>query len=127
MAIKRAERDHQLDTVLAELTALRGVAAAAIVDSDGFVTHIRRDFEINTDALGAAVQIVLGSARKASEHVTQGDSKLVLIENKDGLTILAPLTRGFVLALAADGSAMLGAVRFEMKETIPELNRLFAA
>ncbi len=68
---------------------------------------------------------VLGSAQRAAGHVSQGDSNLVLIENKDGIVILAPMSRGFVLALVADTSAMLGAVRYEMKESIPEMNQLF--
>jgi predicted regulator of Ras-like GTPase activity (Roadblock/LC7/MglB family) len=51
---------------------------------------------------------------------------MLLVENKDGLVMLAPLARGFVLALVGDSSAMLGAVRFEVKQTVPELNQLFA-
>lgn len=125
IALVKNERSSQIDRVLANLTSLRGVTAAAIVDSDGFVTHVRRDFEIDTDALGAAIQIVYGAARRASEHVQQGGAKLVLSENNDGLVLLAPLTKGFLLALVADSSAMLGAVRFELKETIPHLNQLF--
>lgn len=123
--VKTNERASQIDRVLANLTALRGVTAAAIIDSDGFVTHVRRDFEIDTDALGAAIQIVHGAARRAAEHVSQGGARLVLSENDDGIMLLAPLAKGFVLALVADGSAMLGAVRFELKETIPHLNQMF--
>jgi predicted regulator of Ras-like GTPase activity (Roadblock/LC7/MglB family) len=125
MALSLAERSSMVDKVLASVTSLRGVTAAAIIDSDGFVTHVRRDFEINTDALGAAVQIAFGSARRASEHVSQGATLLVLVENKDGLVMLAPLNKGFILACVGDGSAMLGAVRFEIKQTLPELNQLF--
>jgi hypothetical protein len=59
--------------------------------------------------------------------VQQGHAKLILSENHDGVVILAPLTRGFVLVLVADGSAMLGAIRFEIKETVPDLDALFGA
>ena len=125
MALTSADRTSRVEKVLSSVTGLRGVTAAAIIDSDGFVTHVRRDFDINTDALGAAVQIAFGSARRASEHVSQGATNLVLVENKDGLVMLAPLSKGFILALVGDSSAMLGAVRFEVKQTIPELNQLF--
>src|SRR3954452_19033023 len=125
MATTTVERSQKVDKILGSVTALRGVTAAAIIDSDGLVTHVRRDFEINTDALGAAVQIAFGSARRASDHVSQGATHLVLVENKDGLVMLAPLSKGFVLALVGDSSAMLGAVRFEVKQTVPELNQLF--
>src|SRR5947209_4884671 len=110
------DRSAKVDRILAMVAALRGVTAAAVIDSDGLVTHVRRDFEINTDALGAAVQIAFGSARRASEHVSQGETSLVLVENKDGLVMLAPLVKGFVLALVGDSTALLGAVRFEIKQ-----------
>jgi len=126
MATTGNDRSQKLDKILGTVTALRGVTAAAIIDSDGLVTHVRRDFEINTDALGAAVQIAFGSARRASEHVAQGATNMVLVENKEGLVMLAPLQKGFILALVGDSSAMLGAVRFEVKQTVPELNQLFA-
>ena len=119
------DRSAKVERILASVAGLRGVTAAAIIDSDGLVTHVRRDFEINTDALGAAVQIAFGSARRASEHVSQGETNLVLVENRDGLVMLAPLAKGFVLALVGDASAMLGAVRFEVKQTVPELNQIF--
>jgi predicted regulator of Ras-like GTPase activity (Roadblock/LC7/MglB family) len=120
-----AERSSKVERILAGISGLRGVTAAAVIDSDGLVIHVRRDFEIDADALGAAVQIAFGSARRAAEHVAQGETQLVLVENKDGLVLLAPLAKGFILAVVGDGSAMLGAVRFEVKQTIPDLNSLF--
>lgn len=125
MSMSRAERSAQIERLLASLTALRGVTAAAVVDSDGFVTHVRRDFEIDTDALGAAVQIMYGSAQRSARNVGQGEAGIVLSENKDGLVMLAPFGDGFILALVADKSVMLGAVRFEVKETVQDMNRLF--
>ncbi|MFO0591606.1 MAG: roadblock/LC7 domain-containing protein [Polyangiaceae bacterium] len=115
----------EIDKQLVTLTAIRGVTAAAIVDNDGLVTHIRRDFEVDADALGAAVQIVFGAARRAAENVQQGLSKLVIAENNGGVVMLAPLANEFLLAVIADGSAMLGSVRFEVKQSIPVFNELF--
>lgn len=125
MALTKAERNQRIDTTLAGLVALRGVTTAGIIDADGFVTHLRRAFDMDSDALGAAGQVVFSAARQAAEQVKQGNTKLILCENKDGLIILAPLVRGFVLVLVADSSAMLGAVRYEMKEAIPELDATF--
>lgn len=127
MALTKAERNQRIDGILAGLSALRGVTTAGIVDSDGFVIHIRRAFDLDVDALGAASQVVFSAARQAAEQVKQGHTRLILSENKDGLVMLAPLVRGFVLVLVADTSAMLGAVRYEMKEAIPELDATFQA
>ena len=120
-------RSQQVDRVLTELTALKGVTAAAIVDADGLVTHIRRDFDINADALGAAVQVTFGAATRAAQHVGQDSARLVVSENRDGLVIFAPLASGFLLAIVADSSAMLGSIRFEVKEVLPTLSGLLGA
>lgn len=126
MAISPSERNQRIEQSLAELSSLRGVTTAAIVDEDGFVTHIRKDFDIDTDALGAAVQIMYTSALRSAQHVSQNDTKLVLAENKDGVLLLGPLVRGFVLVLVADLSVMLGTMRFEMKETLSEFNEVLS-
>jgi predicted regulator of Ras-like GTPase activity (Roadblock/LC7/MglB family) len=126
MTLSRAERNQRIERSLTDLASLRGVTTAAIVDEDGFVTHIRKDFEIDVDALGAAVQIMYTSAFRAAEHVSQDQTKLVLAENKEGIMILGPLVRGFILVLVADLSAMLGNMRFELKQTLPEMNELLS-
>jgi predicted regulator of Ras-like GTPase activity (Roadblock/LC7/MglB family) len=120
----RATRNEEIDAILHGLTLISGVTAAAVVDSDGLVTHIRRDFDVDTDALGASVQIVFGAASRACEHVRHNKVNIVISENAGGLIMLAPLKSGLVLSLFADKDAMLGAIRFELKETIPALNRL---
>ncbi len=125
MALSRAERNQHIERTLADLASLRGVTTAAIVDGDGFVTHIRRDFEVDADALGAAVQIMHTAARRAAEQAQQDSTRLVLSENKEGMIIMAPLARDFVLVIVGDSSAMLGTIRFEVRETVPELNALF--
>ena len=123
----RAERSKEVERLLMGLMGQRGVTAAAVVDSDGFVTNIRHDFDIDVDALGAAIQIVNGSTQRAAANVKQGGANLVLSENREGLVLMAPFGRDddFILALVADKSAMLGAVRYEVKETVGDLNRLF--
>jgi hypothetical protein len=119
------DRTKQVDAVLVGLTALRGVTAAGVIDNDGFVVQIRRDFDIDTDAFGASVQVAYGAASKAAEQADLGGSSLVLIETDLGLIMLVPLANAFVLAIIADESAMLGALRYEARQCVPELNLLF--
>lgn len=125
MALSTTDRSKQVDGVLASLTANRGVTAAAIIDMDGFVVQIRRDFEIDTDALGAGVQVVFSAASRAAEQSGQGSSDFVLVENIQGITMLVPLSNGFVLAIIADKSAMLGALRYEARASVVKLNQMF--
>jgi uncharacterized protein len=120
---QHTNRGKQIDGVLVALTGMRGVTAAAVVDSDGLVTHIRRDFDVDTDALGAAVQITYGAASRASQHVRHGAARVIISENNDGMVLLAPLSKGFMLAVITDSNAMLGAVRFEIKESVQLLNQ----
>lgn len=125
ISIVKADRSASIERILASLTSLRGVTAAAIIDSDGFVKHVRMDFELSTDALGAAIQVMFGSARRAAEQLAQGRTKLVPSESTEGILLLAPIAKGFVLVVVADSSVLLGSVRFELKETRPELAHLF--
>jgi len=121
----RKKSVDEIDNTLKELMSLQGVTAAAIVDSDGLVTHIRRNFEINTDALGVSVQIVFGASTKAANHVNHRTADIVICENVDGYILLAPITAGFMLSIVTDDDALLGRVRFELKEAIPSLKKLF--
>ncbi len=95
------------------------------MDGDGFVTHIRRDFEVDADALGAAVQIMSTAATRAAEQANQDSNRLVLSENKDGMVLMAPIARGFVRVIVGDSTAMLGTIRYEVRETVPELSAIF--
>ncbi|MDD2941500.1 MAG: roadblock/LC7 domain-containing protein [bacterium] len=125
MSLSRTEKNEKIEELLAGLTLLRGVTSSAIVDADGFVTHVRRDFDIDVDALGAAVQIMYGSAVRGSKQLKQGDTNILIAENKEGLIIVTSFGAGFILTVTADSSVMLGAVRFEVKQTIAELIPLF--
>jgi predicted regulator of Ras-like GTPase activity (Roadblock/LC7/MglB family) len=120
----RNDRNDGIDRVLAGLVTLRGVTTAALVDEDGLVTHIRRDFEMDADALGAAAQVVFAAAKRACQQVRQDAVKLVISENQDGMILLTPLNRSFILCLVTDTSGMLGTIRFEMREVVPELNAM---
>jgi hypothetical protein len=117
-------RTKEIDSVLHSLTSLRGVVAAAIVDDDGFVTHLRSNKRIDPDAIGASVQIMLGAARQTSHRLEQGSTAMVAAENADGMMLLCPLEHGFALAIISDPSAMLGSMRFEVKELITVLNHV---
>jgi len=119
------ERNAKIDKLLKNLHSLRGVTAAVIVDKDGLVTNEVYDFEADTTALAASVQVVFGSAQQASEYIRQGATTINFSENKDGKVLLAPLKNGFLLALVADNSALLGQVRFEVLQSIPTLNEFF--
>lgn len=123
----RSSQSGEIDSILRHLMSIQGVSAAAIVDNDGFVTHIQRDYEINTDAIGASVQVVFGAAARAASHVGHHSTHLVICENHEGYILSTPIDAGFMLALVTKRDALLGRVRFELKETIPVLKKLFAS
>lgn len=122
----RKSHSSEIDSILRNLMSTQGVTAAAIVDSDGFVTHIQRDSEINTDAIGASVQVVFGAAARSAQHVGHNNTNMVICENTEGYILSTPIEAGFILALVTQRDALLGRVRFELKETIPVLKKLFS-
>ncbi|PPD49792.1 MAG: hypothetical protein CTY13_02810 [Methylobacter sp.] len=123
----RKAQASEIDHILRNLMSIQGVSAAAIVDNDGLVTHIHRDSEINTDAIGASVQVVFGAASKAAQHVGHRSTTMVICENAEGYILSTPIEAGFMLALVTEREALLGRVRFELKETIPVLKKLFTS
>lgn len=123
----RQSQTNEIDSILRNLMSVQGVSAAAIVDTDGFVTHIQRDQEINTDAIGASVQVVFGAASRAATHVGQHQTHMVICENAEGYILSMPIEAGFMLAVVTRRDALLGRVRFELKETMPVLKKLFAS
>ncbi len=117
----RAERRIRMDKVLRSLTSLKGVTAASVVDPDGLPIANRNEFELDSDALSASVQIVSTTAETISQQVGHGLPFLIITECKGGLVVVAPLGKGFLLTVVSDSQAMLGTVRYEIKESIPEL------
>jgi predicted regulator of Ras-like GTPase activity (Roadblock/LC7/MglB family) len=123
----RKSQSSEIDSILRNLMSIQGVSAAAIIDNDGFVTHIHRDSEVNTDAIGASVQVVFGAATRSAAHVGHHGTNMVICENTEGYILSTPIDAGFILALVTQRDALLGRVRFELKETIPVLKRLFTS
>ena len=123
----RKSQSNEIDSTLRNLMSIQGVTAAAIVDSDGFVTHIQRDSEINTDAIGASVQVVFGAAARSAVHVGHHVTNMVICENTEGYILSTPVEAGFILAVVTKRDALLGRVRFELKETVPVLKKLFSS
>ena len=119
-----ARRDSDpIDEILTDLLGNRGVIAAALVDADGFVSHIRREFDIDPDALGAAAQVAFGAALGASEDVERGPVTGIIVEAAEGKILLQPLKSDYVLAIVTDSHATLGSVRFRLRGVVPELNQ----
>ncbi len=125
MGTVRVDRTTQMDKILAQLTALKGVTSSALIDPDGLVIHARKDFDIDIEALAPSVQIAFGAATRVSAQSDGGQTRLLLAENQAGLNVMAPLSNNFMLAVIADTDAMLGAVRYEVKEAVTALNKLF--
>jgi len=123
----RKSQASEIDLILRNLMSIQGVSAAAIVDNDGLVTHIHRNLAINTDAIGASVQIVFGAASKSAKHVGHNVTNVVICENAEGYILTAPIESGFMLALVTERDTLLGRARFELKETLPMLKKLFAS
>lgn len=122
----RKSQSGEIEAILRNLMGIQGVTAAAIVDSDGLVTHIQRESDVNTDAIGASVQVVFGAAARAAQHVGHHSTNMVICENAEGFILSTPVEAGFMLALVTQRDALLGRVRFELKETIPVLKKLFS-
>ncbi len=96
-------------------------SAAALVDGHGRVIQIRGQAEIDADVLGAAARSIRRSAAMVARQANQVATKLIMVENEEGIVVLVPLPRDYILAILADSAGMLGMLRFETKKMAPEL------
>jgi predicted regulator of Ras-like GTPase activity (Roadblock/LC7/MglB family) len=51
---------------------------------------------------------------------------VIVSESGNGVVLVAPLVMDFSLLVVADGHAVLGSIRYVLRETVPDVNSLLA-
>lgn len=117
--LPRPDRSAAIDRALNDILSRRGVTAVAVVDGDGFVTHVRPD--LDAEALGAAAQVAFHAATETARRAHQSRARRLVAENDEGVVVLTRLAGEFVLLVAADRTASLDALRADAEAN--ELDR----
>jgi predicted regulator of Ras-like GTPase activity (Roadblock/LC7/MglB family) len=110
------------DGVLKNLNDVPGVHQSLIVGRDGFVINSMGDME--ADSVGAVISTAIGAIEAMGRDCKQGNLFEVMAEYKGGVVIAAPIGQDAVLGIVADDSANLGGVRFVVKKSMKELEKV---
>ncbi|MBN2527541.1 MAG: roadblock/LC7 domain-containing protein [Deltaproteobacteria bacterium] len=110
------------DGVLKSLNEVQGVHQAVIVGRDGFVINSVGDME--ADSVGAVISTAIGAIEAMGRDCKQGTLFEVMAEYNGGVVIAAPIGTDAVLGIVADESANLGGVRFVVKKSMKELEKV---
>lgn len=112
--------DKKISNVLNEFLKVNGVTTAAIVGRDGFVIESTANSDIDMDALGAMVATAVGTAESLGREFGFENMDQYLSEFSQGKVIMATV-KDDILALFTDTSAIIGAVRFAIKKSMPDV------
>lgn len=115
---------------LDQVTAIKGVTAAAVVSEDGYVVEGKSTGTVDLDILGGLIGSTLGASRALGELLGDGNIRQATIEYRDGPVLLVPLTAaaaGNAVVIALASIAPLGRVRFQLRRLLPEIGSAVAA
>jgi len=110
------------EKVLKTLNDVPGVHQSLVVGRDGFVISSMGDME--ADSVGAVISTAIGAIEAMGRDCRQGTLFEVMAEYRGGVVIAAPIGNDAVLGIVADDSANLGGVRFVVKKSIQELEKV---
>lgn len=110
------------DSILKNLNGVPGVHQSLIVGRDGFVINSMGDME--ADSVGAVISTAIGAIEAMGRDCKQGGLFEVMAEYNGGVVIAAPIGADAVLGIVADESANLGGVRFTVKKSMKELEKV---
>ena len=112
--------EKQISNVLNEFLKVNGVTTAAIVGRDGFVIESTINSDVDMDALGAMVATAVGTAESLGREFGFDSMDQYLSEFSHSKVIMATV-KDDILALFTDTSAIIGAVRFAIKKSMPDV------
>jgi predicted regulator of Ras-like GTPase activity (Roadblock/LC7/MglB family) len=114
-----------LDRRLQPLIDLRGVRMVSVVDGDGLLIRQHTPGP-DAEAVAGHVPVVVGATRGMVRDAALEPPSVIVSESGNGVVLVAPLVMDFSLLVVADGHAVLGSIRYVLRETVPDVNSLLA-
>lgn len=111
-----------VNDVLKDLKATNGIQQALVVGRDGFV--IEHIGSMEADVVGAIISTAIGTVEAMGRDMQTGSLFEVMAEYNDGTVIAAPVKKEAVLGIVADKNANLGGIRYAVKKSLAELERV---
>lgn len=114
---ENAEPGKSLRPILRSFnSASNDIEASAVISSDGLSMAWVLGDEVNPDRFGAMCASLLALAKRASEEISRGKLKQVLIEGDKGLMLLIYAGNDAVLAVATKPTVNLGKIFIDSRK-----------
>ncbi len=117
------EMEGSMSKVLKTLNRTRGVTSSLILDNTGFILSLESSEKLNTQEL--ALQVLDGVSPLMQWGNLEGnrDRELLywVLEFKEGLMVLQPLTQEIYLVVLGKSGANFGAVRYSIEKNTARL------
>jgi len=115
--LENAEPGKSLRPILRSFnSASHDIEASAVISSDGLSMAWVLGDDVNPDRFGAMCASLLALAKRASEEISRGKLKQVLIEGDKGLMLLIYAGNDAVLAVATKPTVNLGKIFIDSRK-----------
>ncbi len=115
--LENAEPGKSLRPILRSFnSASHDIEASAVISSDGLSMAWVLGDDVNPDRFGAMCASLLALAKRASEEISRGKLKQVLIEGDKGLMLLIYAGNDAVLAVATKPTINLGKIFIDSRK-----------
>ena len=111
-------------SVLARLAAVDGVALAALVDREGYLIESAGDMVLEAETAAALAASLAEAAEGVGRELSQGGLTSLVAEFDTGILLVNAAGPGTLLATAVYDPAVLGKVRYHVKQMLPDLYRV---
>lgn len=111
-----ADRSGDLRELLAELSKLQGVSAACVAGYDGFLIDSIFNAKVEAELVGAIASAGFGASESIGRELGRGALELTMLEFEQGVVVIAPVGKNFLLVILADKDANLGMLRVKIRK-----------
>lgn len=101
-----------LRSLLSRFRSLESVELAAVVAHDGLLIESTARPDVDVDAICAVASNGLAMAEALGREIHKGETTQTLLEYKQGLVLLEPISEDAMLLLMTNAREELGQVRF---------------
>ena len=116
--------EEDAKSVLARLAAVGGVALAALVDREGYLIESAGDMVLEAETAAALAASLAEAAEGVGRELSQGGLTSLVAEFDTGILLVNAAGPGTLLATAVYDPAVLGKVRYHVKQMLPDLYRV---
>lgn len=123
-ALEAETAPPDLRSCLETLATTPGVRVAALADREGFLIEGAGEQAKHADSAAALAASLRESVDDIGRHLGQGALLGIIVEFESVLLLVHAVGDSALLALIVEDAAALGKIRYLVKRTVPELERL---